>query len=132
MAGAPYLAEVPITTITATLTSDTSNEDTIVMDDITTDSEIPNSSANTNMPLTNSTTSMTTDSVHNVMDSERNTRVITLLLILVGILLLLMLPGAIYGFVKVSRTIISYEIKTFKDPAASVDTKYIIIGKTTT
>ena len=68
---------------------------------------------------------MATDSVH--MDSKVTNRVTTSLLIFVGVMLLLLLPGAIYGFVKVCKIIITYEIKTFKDSAASVDEKYIII-----
>ena len=65
------------------------------------------------------------------MDSKVTYRVTTSLLIFMGVLLLLLLPGAIYGFVKVCKTIITYEIKTFKDSAASVDEKYIIIHKIT-
>ena len=106
-----------MTTTTAVLTNNTTNDVTISKDDIITDAS------------SSSTAFMATDSVH--MDSKVTNRVTTSLLIFVGVMLLLLLPGAIYGFVKVCKTIITYEIKTFKDSAASVDEKYIIIHKTT-
>ena len=123
-------AEIPV--VTATTTVLTSNDVTIWKDDIITnannDSKILASTI-TLMSLTDSTAFMATDSVH--MDSKVTNRVTVSLLIFVGVLLLLLLPGAIYGFVKVSKTIITYEIKTFRGSAASVDEKYIIIHKKT-
>ena len=84
-----------MTTTTTILTNNTTNDNTISKDDInaSNDSKILTSTT-TLMSLTDSTAFMATDSVH--MDSKVTNRVITIsLLILVGVLLLLMLPGAI-------------------------------------
>ena len=138
----------PVMTTTATVTATMLNtnantENNTITDDITTNSEIltlptdttvltdTSISMGTETSLTDSTTPMTMANESFHMDSKVTNRVITPLLVLLGILLLLMLPGAIYGFIKVTRTIVLYEIKTMKDPAASFGAKYIIIGETT-
>ena len=143
LAGAPYLnyyAAIPVmtttTTVTATMLNTNANtENNAITDDITTNSEILTSPTDTKM-LTDTSISMgtetsLTDSKTPMTMANESFQVITPILVLLGILLLLMLPGAIYGFIKVTRTIALYEIKTMKDPAASFGAKYIIIGETT-
>lgn len=143
LAGAPYLnyyAAIPVmtttTTVTATMLNTNANtENNAITDDITTNSEILTSPTDTKM-LTDTSISMgtetsLTDSTTPMTMANESFQVITPILVLLGILLLLMLPGAIYGFIKVTRTIALYEIKTMKDPAASFGAKYIIIGETT-
>ena len=48
---------------------------------------------------------------------EMNKWAIISVLILLGLFFLLLLPGAVYGYIIVSKSILSYEMKMLKDPA---------------
>ena len=50
---------------------------------------------------------------------ERNKWAIISVLTLLGLLFLLLLPGAVYGYTKVSKSILTYEIAMLKDQATA-------------